>query len=272
MTEKRLKPYPKLFARYYDFLVYNRQTVEASEIELDFISWAMDEVCACEVHKILDVGCGNGRFLIPLVRRGFEVVGLDNSPEMLEECRRRLSMNNLRAELVRSDLMDMSYASEFDALICMDSVICYLLDAERIIRALKKFRQALRPTGLLILENWNMLSQWELLEKEISEIRGNDLVRIDIKEKNHYNPFTSIWKIEMDAEIIDEGRSYKLKHTETLRAMTVGEMRMYLREAGFSQVTEYPDFDRSKSGNKDGENMIFVCGNDNSPAEKGFTP
>ncbi len=268
MTKKHLKPYPKLFARYYDFFVYNRETVEASEAELDFISWAMDEVCACEVHKVLDVGCGNGRFLIPLVRRGFEVVGLDNSPEMLDECRRRLSVNNLAAELVRSDLMDMSYAGEFDALICMDSVICYLLDTESIIKTLTKFHQAIRPNGLVILENWNMFSQWGLLEKEISEIRGNDLVRIDIKEKNHYNPFTSIWQIEMDAEILDGDKSYKLKHTETLKAMTVGEMRMYLSEAGFGKVTAYPDFDGSKSTSKGGENMIFVCGNDHNYEEE----
>ncbi len=272
MTEQRLKPYPKLFVRYYDFLVYNRETVEAGEVELDFISWMMDEVCSCEVHKILDVGCGNGRFLIPLVRRGFEVVGLDNSPEMLEECRRRLSVNNLKAELIQFDLENMNYEGEFDALICMDSVICYLLDAESIIETLTNFQKAIRPNGFVILENWNMFSQWELLEKEISEIRGNDLVRIDIKEKNHYNPFTSIWQIEMDADILDGDKIYKLKHTETLRAMTVGEMRMYLREGGFSKVTAYSDFDRSKSASNGGENMIFVCENDHNPDEKEFIP
>jgi SAM-dependent methyltransferase len=43
-----------------------------------------------DCQEILDLGCGNGRFLIHFARRGFHVTGLDSAPSALKLARARL--------------------------------------------------------------------------------------------------------------------------------------------------------------------------------------
>lgn len=250
--------YQKEIARFYDIIVHSQKEVEAGERELTFLEWAFHHVCPCDVNQILDVGCGNGRFLIPLVRKGYTVTGLDSNQYMLEECSQRLKKQKLQADLIQKDLETMDYNSEYDALLCMDSVICYFLESERIINVLKKLRRALTPQGILVIENWNMLAQWELLgEAHIHRYRDED-VHIEWQERDWYETFTSIFHIEIEGRILEKGKGYPFHHEEILRAMTVEEMKMFLKKAGFIQCFAYPSYDLEEADNVNGDTMIFL--------------
>src|ERR1700677_3975576 len=52
-------------------------------------------------RKVLELGCGTGRIALPLAELGFEVIGLDNQPEMLQKAeeRRRQARNEIRERL-----------------------------------------------------------------------------------------------------------------------------------------------------------------------------
>jgi len=54
-----------------------------------------------EPRKVLELGCGTGRITLPLAQLGFDVVGLDNQPEMLQkvEERRRQAPSEIRQRL-----------------------------------------------------------------------------------------------------------------------------------------------------------------------------
>ena len=51
------------------------------------------------VRRILDLGCGTGRHLLFLLKKGFEVYGLDGSPNGLEIAENWLTEENLSSEL-----------------------------------------------------------------------------------------------------------------------------------------------------------------------------
>ena len=78
-----MNPYTKEIVQLYDIIVHGKEEVEAGKTELKFVEWAFKKVCPRKVEKILDVGCGNGRFLLPLVRKGYTVTGIDISKDML---------------------------------------------------------------------------------------------------------------------------------------------------------------------------------------------
>ena len=70
--------------------------------------------------RVYDLGCGAGRHTVYLAREGFEVYASDIAPDGLEETRKRLKEENLRAEVVPSDLSAIPYPdSFFDAVVAV---------------------------------------------------------------------------------------------------------------------------------------------------------
>jgi cyclopropane fatty-acyl-phospholipid synthase-like methyltransferase len=63
----------KVFDIVYEHLVSEKKTRR----ELDFVTSKLNRG-----DTILDVGCGTGRHMIPLLKMGYEVLGIDNSKEM----------------------------------------------------------------------------------------------------------------------------------------------------------------------------------------------
>lgn len=250
--------YEKDFARFYDILVYNKEKVEAKKEELQFIEWAFHH-CPREVTRVLDVGCGNGRLLLPLARGGYSLTGIDISAEMLSECKRRLEADKVQADLIQKDIATMEFEGAFDALLCMDSVICYFLEAEQIVSVLKRFRRALRPQGVLILENWNILAHWDLFGVDRSCNYADNEVMIEWQESTRYETFTSILHGIIAGTISEKGNSRQFRQEEILRTMTAGEMLTYLREAGFTNRLAYPSYDLSQAANVNGDILLFVA-------------
>ena len=69
---------------------------------------------------VLDMGCGTGRFTIPLAERARSVSGLDMSPMMLATARKKLADRELEAELREGDMADLPFPdASFDVVVSM---------------------------------------------------------------------------------------------------------------------------------------------------------
>lgn len=96
--------YQPQFAKHYDYLVYGRKEALATSADMDFVEEAFQTRCDSPVHEVLDVGCGAGRYLVPMVQKGYSVTGVDNSPDILAVCEERLKERGLQAGLIEMDL------------------------------------------------------------------------------------------------------------------------------------------------------------------------
>jgi 2-polyprenyl-3-methyl-5-hydroxy-6-metoxy-1,4-benzoquinol methylase len=75
---------------------------------------------------VLDLGCGAGRNLIPLIKRGARTVGIDISPDLIRLARKRLDDAQLESDLRVGSAYDTGLADEsVDIVYCM-SVIHHL--------------------------------------------------------------------------------------------------------------------------------------------------
>lgn len=89
---------------------------KGTEQEVDFLLGAL----ALEPPaRVLDVGCGPGRHALALARRGFDVVGVDHSPEFIRLAREAAGREGLAVELEELDVRELDHTGEFDAAVCL---------------------------------------------------------------------------------------------------------------------------------------------------------
>jgi SAM-dependent methyltransferase len=107
-------------------------------------------------RKVLELGCGTGRITLPLAQIGFDVVGLDNQPEMLRKAeeRRLQSSSEIRQRLVfiEGDMRTWAAQSDFDLILIPCSSISHVLGLEDQLAVWKTCYDNLRPGGRFLVE------------------------------------------------------------------------------------------------------------------------
>jgi ubiquinone/menaquinone biosynthesis C-methylase UbiE len=93
--------------------------------------------------RVLDVGCGNGKMLVPMARAGFEPVGLDISRGAL------ITLAGQRT--IQGDARNLPFKDDtFDGAVCYD-VIQHLFEGERY-ATVREIRRVLVPRGLFFIQ------------------------------------------------------------------------------------------------------------------------
>jgi len=100
-------------------------------------------------RRLLDVGCGTGKSFLPMLQRGWRVVGCDISPAMLDQARQKVD-DAVRLEI--ADMRELPCFGEFDLVWALDDAVNYLLSVEELEAALAGMRSNLAPSGLLLFD------------------------------------------------------------------------------------------------------------------------
>jgi SAM-dependent methyltransferase len=106
-------------------------------------------------RDVLDVACGTGKSFLPLLERGWRVVGCDISPAMLAVARTKAPS----ARLTHADMRALPRLGAFDLVTCLDDALNYLLEERELEAALAGIRDNLRPDGIAVWDV-NALTQY----------------------------------------------------------------------------------------------------------------
>ncbi|AMV33229.1 Glycine/sarcosine N-methyltransferase [Pirellula sp. SH-Sr6A] len=108
---------------------------------------------------IVDVGCGPGRNLIPLAERGYQVLGVDLSQDMLDEFSRKAALNGLsdRCGFLRANMADLRCLQDSiaDGVLCMYSSLGMVRGRANRRAFLSHAHRILRREGCLIVHVHN---------------------------------------------------------------------------------------------------------------------
>lgn len=101
---------------------------------------------------ILEPMCGTGRFLIPLLEKGYSVSGFDYSFHMLEVCRKKCAERNLKPTLTEATFETFSSQEIYKLIFIPSSSFCLLTDPKQVVNALNFIFNRLAPKGRFIFE------------------------------------------------------------------------------------------------------------------------
>lgn len=103
---------------------------------------------------ILDLGCGTGSHAVRLAQRGYQVTGVDRSPEMVRLAQAKAEGNGATVNLHCADIGSYRDGSEYDAVLMMFAVLGYQRTNEQVARALRTARTHLGDGGVFIADFW----------------------------------------------------------------------------------------------------------------------
>lgn len=136
------------YSRYYD-LLYRHKDYQG---EAEYIH-SLIEKHRPGARTLLDLGCGTGRHASLLAERGYDVTGVDRSPDMLAEARARGARGG-RTEFVEGDLRSARLGREFDVVVSLFHVLSYQTTNADLAAAFATLRAHLAPGGLFIFDCW----------------------------------------------------------------------------------------------------------------------
>jgi predicted TPR repeat methyltransferase len=135
-----------VFASAYDDFNYRYQNTQWTE---RLLQRARAAGLREDQDHLLDVACGTGLSLIPMLRRGFAVTGCDISKEMLDKARAKVET---AARLEQADMRDLPRFGSFDLVWAINDPVNYLLSDAELRAALRGMAQNLRSDGVLLFD------------------------------------------------------------------------------------------------------------------------
>jgi ubiquinone/menaquinone biosynthesis C-methylase UbiE len=109
--------------------------------------------------RLVDLGCGTGRLLLHLARRGQRVLGVDLSAAMLRVTAEKARTASLAVDLIQANLVDLRCLDDgaFDYAACLFSTLGMVVGADQRRRVVQHVHRILRPGGLFVLHVHNRL-------------------------------------------------------------------------------------------------------------------
>jgi SAM-dependent methyltransferase len=101
--------------------------------------------------RILIIGCGAGRDLLPFVDRGHQVVGIDPSPDPVARLRQRVAARDSRPEIIQGFIEEVPLPGRFDVVIFSWICYSYIRQSSRRIAVLGKIARHLQPGGRIVI-------------------------------------------------------------------------------------------------------------------------
>jgi SAM-dependent methyltransferase len=238
----------------------------AGRPDLDFY---LDYARAAE-GKILELGCGTGRLLIPIAAAGCEIVGLDLSEHMLAKCREKLQDQpeevQERARIVQGDMTCFDLGETFGLITVPFRAFQHLISLDEQMACLRCVNRHLTMGGKLILDLFQVNLRYVTDPASAEEREDFAGVRLSGgRTLRRTHRLAALHRAEQvnDVEIIHyvtypDGHTERLVQVFPFRYFFRYEVEHLLARCGFSVAELFGNFDRSPLQDNSPE-MIFVA-------------
>lgn len=246
------------FAYVYDLLMQDVQYNQwADYIESLFVKFG-----AKKPELVLDMACGTGNLTLELAKRGYDMIGIDMSPDMLSCAMEKSAERGISPLWVCQDMRAIELYGTMDAILCTMDSLNYIESASDMTLVFQLVRNYLNPGGLFIFD---INTPYKL-----EHVLGNNLfyeIRDDITYlwRNEYHSDGKKCIFDLTFFVKEAEDIYRRLEEEQLQKVwTAEEIRRLLQETGLEFMDVYDAFTQDAPSTLS-ERVFFIA---RKPAEE----
>ena len=207
---------------------------------------------------VLDLGCGTGTMTELLAADGYDMIGMDNSEEMLEIAREKQIKSGHEILYLLQDMREFELYGTVRAIISACDCVNYVTEDEDLLQVFRLVNNYLDPEGLFLFD-FNTRYKYETVlgEQVIAEDREDCSFIWD----NYYDQEEQINEYELTLFVKcrqeeDLYRKYQEVHFQ--RAYTLEEIKTLIEKSGLTFLNAYDDYTR-ETATEESERIVVVC-------------
>jgi SAM-dependent methyltransferase len=203
---------------------------------------------------VLDLACGTGNITLPLLKRGYDMIGVDLSGDMLNIARNKKDGD--RVLWLCQDMRSFELYGTVGAVVCCLDSINYLTSRNGLDKCFSLVHNYLDPNGIFIFDV-NTPYKFE-------NVYGNNHYVLEDEGifcgwQNFYDRKSGLCDFELSFFYENEDGSYtRLDETQTEKCYSLKTLTNLLKKNGFEIIKVISDFDGSPVTDTD-ERAYFVC-------------
>ncbi|MGN0383203.1 MAG: class I SAM-dependent DNA methyltransferase [Eubacterium sp.] len=196
---------------------------------------------------VLDLGCGTGSMTEILARAGYDMIGIDNSEDMLNEALDKKYKSGMNILYLNQDMREFELYGTVAAIVSICDSINYITSYDDLVKVFKLANNYLDPQGIFIFD-MNTISKYRNIgDATIAEDREDSSF---IWENTFYTD-TNINQYELTVfNKCEDGRYSKHKEIHYQKAYELNEIKSALSEAGMIFEKAYNAFTHTPASDK----------------------
>ena len=205
---------------------------------------------------LLDLGCGTGSVTELLAESGFDMIGIDNSEEMLEIAMEKRAESGLDILYLLQDMREFELYGTVKGVVSICDSMNYILDDEDLLDVFKLVHNYLDNEGIFIFDMKTM--------HEYANVMADNTFAEDREEssfiwENYYDEEEEINQYDLSIFVKEEdGRYRKYEETHLQRAYEQQCVEELIKESGLELLHVYDAFTRETPA-EDAQRIYFVC-------------
>ncbi|WP_077330210.1 class I SAM-dependent DNA methyltransferase [Virgibacillus siamensis] len=213
-----------------------------------------------DVQTIADLGCGTGQIASLLAHEGYDVIGVDNSADMLSVAQQRAQQENLAIQWIQQDLRQLQGLQNLDAAVSYCDVINYITDEDEVRTVFERVAKSLKPGGLFLFDihSVNHVEQF-YVNQTFADVQDDvSYIWFCTPGENQGEMYHDLTFFVSDGEKYD--RFEELHHQQTYY---VEFYKKLLHESGFKLCGLHADFSVTADFDEENAERIFIIAQNN---------
>ena len=232
--------------------------------EIDYSKWAdffercFEKYCKEKPAILLDLACGTGRMTCEMASRGYDMIGVDGSIDMLSEA---YSKDTSGILYLCQDMRELELYGTVGATVCCLDSLNYLVNDGELERVLSLVHNYSDPDALFIFDV-NSEFKFEKVYADnayILEDENDDGGAIFCGWQNSYDRESRVCSFYLSVfEEGENGEYYRADEEQRERCYTVDEIKNTLAKSGFEFIDVFSDVEFS-GATESSERLYFVA-------------